>query len=395
MNQFEDVSRRAEVDALLSAIHSRWAACATANKDTEEEIAADESKLRDLLRMYPNYYWIHYNLALVPQRRGDFSESLLRLWRLVREMPVHHQASLRLLDVLEHFQAWTYAEAVCESMLQQCPSIRRQFGYKLSVIRDFARQERLFQQNDRRLRAYAINLLSDIDRWADLKEAWLRAEVDPVRINGVYGRHLPNLVVSSLKCGKSIGRGTLGCFLGHLNAWQAVAGGADGFALVLEDDAVPMLKISTESFVALDLPDDWDICFVNERMSIPVSSEYVELYGQRRVLPVEDVISMRPKEQRGVGADAYLLSRKGAAKLLSAVSRDGIVGHVDFQLLAYCVGGELLKKEAGGSSLFLDLLRPYFEAVGETVPLVARCVWPYWAKERKGFSTRQVENGNV
>ena len=80
---------------------------------------------------------------------------------------------------------------------------------------------------------------------------------------------------------------------------------------------------------AFDVPDGADICFVNDRLAPPASSP---AFG---ILPLIEAMRCFPAWRNAPGADGYLLSAAGAAKLLRWVERDGFAGDVDWRLLAY------------------------------------------------------------
>lgn len=174
---------------------------------------------------------------------------------------------------------------------------------------------------------FVLNLDRDADRWAAIS-ARLRgsAFLSVTRVAGVCGRDLPATARMALTrshfwtsyCGE------IGCFLGHARAWEAVAEQL-ARCLVLEDDAVP---VGLERLVALAVPDDADLVFVNSRMAVGG-------VGPLCCLPIVEAVRMLNRTDRGVGADGYLLTPQGARKLLAAVGRDLFFGHVDWRLLRY------------------------------------------------------------
>lgn len=382
-----------QIESNMKTIHNNWAKSVHLGVDDYASIDNDRRILDDMIRSHPDNYWVIYNDALFPQRGGDVCLSLLRLWRLVKNRKDSHQASLRLLDILEQFNAWEYASYICDEMFRMYPAIYEQFKFRRHIIQSFSA---LMSTNGLKdgdhMVAYGINLRNDNARWADLEFSCARAGLHLKRVPGVYGVDLPEYIYTQFSNNNSVARGTFGCFLGHVGAWERIANGNDDFALVLEDDALPVVEISRSLTEYIDLPRDWDIVFVNERMSVPRGNEYIRYYSGVRSVQILDAIAMRPREQRGVGGDAYLLTKKAAKILMDRFNNDGIVGHVDFQLLSYCVSEASLEASKEKNYITTELLRCYFNRKKYLEPLKAFSAWPFWFRERRIPSTRQAEN---
>jgi GR25 family glycosyltransferase involved in LPS biosynthesis len=147
------------------------------------------------------------------------------------------------------------------------------------------------------------------------------------RIEAVLGTLLPDVSCYLLTRNKwsRDHKGTLGCFLTHVKAWQTIVESNEP-GLILEDDVV---LANPESLKDLRIPPDTDIIFCNDRTSYPGDS------GLRPILPALPFIA---EHGRAVGGDAYIVSPVGASKLLSYVEADSLFAHVDLRLLAYSVG---------------------------------------------------------
>jgi hypothetical protein len=129
---------------------------------------------------------------------------------------------------------------------------------------------------------------------------------------------------------KSGFKGTLGCFLSHYRAWETFLTSGASYALILEDDFIPR-AILPGNFSASGLPEKFDVCWLNERMSTPLRGDFA-------FIPVNEVAASRASpDWVATGGDAYLLSRDGAAKLVSRVNEDGFFGDVDWRILTYAL----------------------------------------------------------
>ena len=65
------------------------------------------------------------------------------------------------------------------------------------------------------------------------------------RSAGIEGRRLPAAAVRRLG-GDPQMRGTLGCFLSHAGAWEAIVERGDDQCLIVEDDVIPLLDLPAQ-----------------------------------------------------------------------------------------------------------------------------------------------------
>lgn len=177
--------------------------------------------------------------------------------------------------------------------------------------------------------ALIINLEKDDERRAAILAQFAGlGEFQPKIVDGVYGSSLPDSLCEALSQDKqwAKNKGTIGCFLSHVKAWEEVARLTDRFAIVLEDD-VNVKGLSQLSGLAF--PDDAEIVFVNDRMSP------AEGGATPTALPIWRALQQLEKAHGGPGGDGYLLTPDGARKLLAASAKDFYFGHVDGRLLRY------------------------------------------------------------
>jgi len=183
-----------------------------------------------------------------------------------------------------------------------------------------------------------INLAKDVDRREALLAQFSKfADLRPRIVEGVHGSALPDNTCEALAQDRRWARnkGTIGCFLSHVKAWEEVARLTDRFALVIEDD----VNVSGLRHLAtLALPDDAEIVFVNDRMSPQ------EAGATPAVLPIWRALELLEAAHGGPGGDGYLLTPEGARKLLAACTKDFYFGHVDGRLLRYATSEDDLAK---------------------------------------------------
>ncbi len=104
-----------------------------------------------------------------------------------------------------------------------------------------------------------------------------------------------------------------------------------GHLLVIEDDVIPLLDLPPR-LGPLGLPPGYDICFVNDRLEPRLDPAATHAPSLHRLA---DAMLGFPPEDNAPGGDGYIVSAKGAAKLLAWVAQDGFTGDVDWRLLAY------------------------------------------------------------
>lgn len=195
------------------------------------------------------------------------------------------------------------------------------------------------------LSLHIIHLDSDVDRERRLLEALslLRSAVDPHFVPAIDGRALTREACLELAGDPrwAGNKGTIACFMSHARAWERVAEGPDDHALVVEDD-VDLSAVG--QFASYDIPRDADVVFINDRMA--PAPEACPPRGAAR--PIRDLLAHLDRS-RAMGADGYLLSKRGARILSDACRRDGYYGHVDGRLLRYCTSAADLSSLGGGS----------------------------------------------
>ena len=177
--------------------------------------------------------------------------------------------------------------------------------------------------------AYCINLDEHDQKWKRCQIEGASANLGLIRIPGVRGSYLPDSILPHL--GKGINdkfKGTLGCFLSHLRTWELFLESKKEYALVVEDDFRPMVRFPSTT-APFGLPESFDVCWINQRTDLPGSGSLV----------FRDIRhAVRRRASPGwlaCGTDGYIVSRSGAAKLRQYAQEDGLLGDVDWRMLAY------------------------------------------------------------
>ena len=140
-------------------------------------------------------------------------------------------------------------------------------------------------------------------------------------------------------------RGVIGCFLSHRNFWKKVVDERHECAIVLEDDCElePGFAETVDAALA-ELPQTWDVCLLGALGCAHPRGRHGGLNpmigwyagGTRRTRRLSESLFVPHKP---AGTHAYLISSRGAAKLLRQLAR--ATYHVDFVAWHPALGTEL------------------------------------------------------
>ncbi len=197
-----------------------------------------------------------------------------------------------------------------------------------------------------RIPVFVVNLEDDCARHDGMVSQFAALPMFAVQIiKAIDGRSFTRIMCAALAQNAvwSERRGTIGCFLSHVAAWEAVAKLADPYAIVLEDD-VSIAGLA--HCAALAIPDGAEIVFINDRMS-PGRTAAV---AAPAVLPLWHALqALDSVGTGGPGADGYLLTPQAARKMLAACEKESFFGHVDGRILRYATSEADLERLPAGS----------------------------------------------
>ena len=200
------------------------------------------------------------------------------------------------------------------------------------------------------LPVYVINRTVDADRLSGFAEAAAAQGVDFTRIEALDG-HDPDaplfLYRTLLRDGfwgeDQIKPGALACAISHMHAWRHVLADGAEAALICEDDARLIADPDGLATAARRYPDA-DIVFANPRMV--AWRDIGAVKSDPALIPLAKAASRmvakgaRPGAEgiaEGPGADAYLVTRNGAEKLLALMAEVGLIAGIDW-LIAVASG---------------------------------------------------------
>ena len=194
---------------------------------------------------------------------------------------------------------------------------------------------------------FVINRACDTDRLAAFGQAAQAQDVSFERIPALDGHRegfpfaLHDDLIGGHFWGESSAKpGAIACFLSHLRAWQSVVDRGLDKALICEDDALLGEGTARLETVAGDL-GAFDILFANDRLA-----ELCSASSKGAVASVPLVLHAIAKQggpkalglKASPGADCYLLTARGAERLLALAAAQKIVCGVDWAMVWNSLG---------------------------------------------------------
>lgn len=175
------------------------------------------------------------------------------------------------------------------------------------------------------LPVFIINLMDSSDRREFMKTQCENLGVSPVFIDAVYGKDLTNSDIekhynqkeAKQLFGRDLLLGEIGCALSHKKVYQKIADENIPYAVILEDDA--LIKNGFIEVIKLTLDSDvnWELVLLGHHKNAfkgicsPLSV-WEKAY-------LDSVYTLNRLADFGFGTYGYIISNKGANKLLSDI----------------------------------------------------------------------------
>lgn len=189
------------------------------------------------------------------------------------------------------------------------------------------------------MKVFIINLKKDIERRKHIETLCAQYQLNYEFVDAVNGFELDAKVVQEITSvqesikliGRELSVGEIGCTLSHLKIYKHILSKKIDYALVLEDDAAFDQKLSLflKSFQGLE--KEWDILLLgyyscSNHAFFDLKREYV--------LSINNKYEMAELKEMACGTHGYLISNKGASKLLEKNKKitlpiDSITGDVN------------------------------------------------------------------
>ena len=321
---------------------AHWQAALELRRDLSAagHYAESDPVFRQALPHFPDAEWLAYFDSIYALHHDHLDVQQARAHQVVLRHPDDSRAHRLLGEIAWQRRDLASAEegfAGCARLRSDDAAVRS----KLELVRLYRRlsmprrvAEPLVDASGDAYAIQLINLDRNTERLAEIRRQFQDCPVKLRRVRAVNGGALPDDAVRALAGDAGAPRGTLGCFLSHAAAWQAVVDLGLRHCLVIEDDVMPLLDLPAR-LGPLGLPEEYDLCFVNDRLQPRRKPDELARMDGFSAMRLADAMMRFPPDENAPGADAYLVSGTGAAKLLEWVAQDGYAGDVDWRLLAY------------------------------------------------------------
>ena len=169
----------------------------------------------------------------------------------------------------------------------------------------------------RTMKTYVVSLVRETQRRATIAERLRALDIPFEFFDAVDGAtaqpdksvYDPDRMITWNR--KPLTAGQIGCYMSHYRVWQQLATSDDNFALILEDDTIPLPSLNTLLDSINRLPKNWEVVLLSD--SIPSINKH-SLMASRNILTAN--ISIDHYIRPGVFTSAYLLHKRGAARLV-------------------------------------------------------------------------------
>lgn len=179
-------------------------------------------------------------------------------------------------------------------------------------------------------KTYVINLEKRVDRWNKIQDDFKNTDLKLTRWNAVYGKDMDEKSIKELtttRCYYLCAPSIIGCWLSHAKLWEHIVKNNENNVLVLEDDSYPTERFDNLSQLWKEIPEDWDMvyfgCYGSCEKGILFNLKNNQVISKNVIRPVIPI-----------GTHAYLLSNRGARKLLEHKDLKKISFHLDCTLAA-------------------------------------------------------------
>jgi GR25 family glycosyltransferase involved in LPS biosynthesis len=321
--------------ALLDAAPDDWALALELKHDLKAgwHYPDSDARFRRAARRLPDEAWLEHYAGLYAFHGSDLDAIDARARALRLRWPENSRLEAILGDVARQRRDWPEAERAFTAAMRLDPA-DTECGHRARSAHLYARlAARPWPDAGPAYAIAVVNLDRNAERMVEIDRQFAGSAPPRRRIPAVEGSRLPGAAVRLLTGVETAPRGTLGCFLSHAAAWEALLASGDEAALIVEDDVIPLLDLPAR-LGGLNLPEAWDIVFVNDRLEPLRDPDQAQDFTTQTLAAT--MVAFHP-EDNAPGADGYLLSPVGARKLLDWVAADGMADDVDWRMLAYAL----------------------------------------------------------
>ena len=169
---------------------------------------------------------------------------------------------------------------------------------------------------------YVINLKDKTERWNNIQEKFKNTNLKLKRWNAIYGKKIKNEYIKNITtpfCYNFCSNGMIGTWLSHYNLWKYIVDNNLDNVLILEDDAIPVDNFNDKIKILDKSPINADLIYLGCIGTCNLNNYYInKKYDDNFIIPL---IPLQ--------AHAYIITNKGANKLLKYKELDKVRHHID------------------------------------------------------------------
>lgn len=169
---------------------------------------------------------------------------------------------------------------------------------------------------------FIINLEKDVKRRAHMEELCQTYSLSCQFIKALSGQDLSENYIKTIyskekaieHIGRELGHGEIGCALSHISIYQKIVDEALPYAVVLEDDIDTLQDLQIIIDSHQNLPVDWELLLLGEYCDhISLDAQLSSYWRWKSIKNGWKAVRL---VRHSAGAHAYIISNRGAKKLL-------------------------------------------------------------------------------
>lgn len=176
---------------------------------------------------------------------------------------------------------------------------------------------------------YCINLQRDKHRWLGLEGVFSLFNQNVIRFEGVNGALIPDEVRDRYGLFGNKPIASLAIWMSNIGVLEDMVSKGHDYILVIEDDGLPNAFFDIDLIVDI-IPKDFDVCFVNDRICRGRSGITEKIQVRKN----KEILSFLPLDIRATGSDGYIISKKGAQKMIDNFYKMRVANSFDWTLLS-------------------------------------------------------------
>jgi GR25 family glycosyltransferase involved in LPS biosynthesis len=151
-----------------------------------------------------------------------------------------------------------------------------------------------------------------------------------LKINGEFPESIQHLFRNNDFCSKN---SVIGCAMSHIKIWQQLVNDKDSNSYIIYEDDVEFVENYAWKLYSLlqNITFDWDILFLGHLMCYELQTTH-RLESDELSKWESMVKYILPTRSSYVGTASYIISKRGASKLLEYIEKNGVQHGIDYMM---------------------------------------------------------------